>query len=121
MSAFGPFPVWSDSYHAPGATLTTRAVAARESAASKPPPIGATIAPTSSAPPKAKPTAAPAKKDPKKSLKGVLVKKKHKATATASDAQESAPKDGKTKAGENADRKSEGDERETKRRKVSAT
>ncbi|RPD64915.1 hypothetical protein L227DRAFT_272454 [Lentinus tigrinus ALCF2SS1-6] len=91
------------------------AVAARETAANKPPPIGATSAATPSAPPKAKPTAAPAKKDPKKSLKGVLVKKKSK--PTASETQQSAAKEDKPKSDERTD----GDERDAKRRKVSTS
>ncbi|KAI0721298.1 N-terminal domain of NEFA-interacting nuclear protein NIP30-domain-containing protein [Cerioporus squamosus] len=91
------------------------AVAARENAANKAPPIGAASAATPSAPPKAKPTAAPAKKDPKKSLKGVLVKKKSK--PTASEAQQFAAKEDKSKSDERTD----GNEREAKRRKVSSS
>lgn len=95
--------------------LHDRAVAARETAANKPPPIGAASAATPSAPAKAKPTAAPAKKDPKKSLKGVLVKKKAK--PTTSEAQQSAAKEDKVKA----DERTGGDEREAKRRKMSTS
>ncbi|TFK89623.1 hypothetical protein K466DRAFT_644861 [Polyporus arcularius HHB13444] len=91
------------------------AVAARENAANKPPPIGAVTAAAPSAPPKAKPTAAPAKKDPKKSLKGVLVKKKTK--PTASEAQQSAAKEDKPRSDERPD----GNEREAKRRKMSSS
>ncbi|KAI0778518.1 N-terminal domain of NEFA-interacting nuclear protein NIP30-domain-containing protein [Trametes elegans] len=96
------------------------AVAARETAANKPPPIGAAAA-TVSPPPasKPKPSAAPVKKDAKKSLKGVLVKKK--ASKPAATNASSAPqprneqaKDDKSKPNENAD----GEEREAKRRKV---
>ncbi|KAI0756668.1 N-terminal domain of NEFA-interacting nuclear protein NIP30-domain-containing protein [Daedaleopsis nitida] len=91
------------------------AVAARENATNKPPPIGAASVSTN-APPKAKPSAAPAKKDPKKSLKGVLVKKKSK--PAASDAKEpTSKKEDKPRTGGDT----EGDERETKRRKVSAS
>ncbi|KAI0715262.1 N-terminal domain of NEFA-interacting nuclear protein NIP30-domain-containing protein [Earliella scabrosa] len=93
------------------------AVAARENAANKPPPIGAASAASSSssAPPKVKPAAAPAKKDPKKSLKGVLVKKRSK--PIASDAQESTTKADNTKTSEGT----ESVERQAKRRKVLAS
>ncbi|KAK7694869.1 hypothetical protein QCA50_002057 [Cerrena zonata] len=63
-----------------------QAVAARENAA-KPPPVNTTPAVSNSAPPvkSATPAAAPlAKKDTKKSLKGVIVKKKSKPTPASS-------------------------------------
>lgn len=97
--------------------LASRAVAARETAVNKPPPIGAAGMANSgtSAPPKIKSTA-PAKKDQKRALKGVLVKKKSK--PTTSEAQEAeqkkTPKEDKSKS-------TDGDEREAKRRKVSAS
>ncbi|KAI0652209.1 N-terminal domain of NEFA-interacting nuclear protein NIP30-domain-containing protein [Trametes meyenii] len=90
------------------------AVAARETAANKPPPIG-TAAATISPPPAAKPSAAPVKKDPKKTLKGVLVKKKSKPAAPSAAVPKEEPTKGdKNKTGE----KPEGEEREAKRRKV---
>ncbi|TBU61985.1 N-terminal domain of NEFA-interacting nuclear protein NIP30-domain-containing protein [Dichomitus squalens] len=94
------------------------AVAARETAVNKPPPIGATSVAGNSAPPKAKPIPAPSKKETKKSLKGVLVKKKSSKPAAASppNAQVlavSSKGDGKNKP--------EADDRETKRRKLSAS
>ncbi|KAI8980674.1 N-terminal domain of NEFA-interacting nuclear protein NIP30-domain-containing protein [Trametes punicea] len=94
------------------------AVAARESAANKPPPIGA-AAVVVSPPPAAKPNAAPAKKDPKKALKGVLVKKKPKPTASTAPAapqNESAKTDKEAK--DTSNEKPEGGEREAKRRRV---
>ena len=104
-----------------GIHLASRAVAARETAANKPPPIGAatTAISSSSAPPKAKPTAAPAKKDPKKALKGVLVKKKSKPTAPAATpgTNETKHKQDKLKP----DDRTDGDEREAKRQKISTT
>ena len=100
-----------------GIHITHRAVAARENAANKPPPIGAASAASSSssAPPKVKPAAAPAKKDPKKSLKGVLVKKRSK--PIASGTQESTSKADNTKTSEGT----ESVERQAKRRKVLAS
>ncbi|KAI0673474.1 N-terminal domain of NEFA-interacting nuclear protein NIP30-domain-containing protein [Trametes maxima] len=90
------------------------AVAARETAANKPPPIGAAAA-TVSPPPAAKPSAAPTKKDPKKTLKGVLVKKKSKTAAPSASVPKDQPAKGdKNKAGEKPD----GEQREAKRRKV---
>ncbi|KAM5533090.1 hypothetical protein V8D89_013233 [Ganoderma adspersum] len=98
------------------------AVAARETAANKPPPIGATSAAEKSGPPKAKPAPAPAKKDAKKSLKGVLVKKKPVKTATTSDAQTSAAAEARADEKNNSGvERPEGDKREAKRRKVSAS
>ncbi|EIW64428.1 uncharacterized protein TRAVEDRAFT_33213 [Trametes versicolor FP-101664 SS1] len=87
------------------------AVAARESATNKPPPVGAAVAPST-----AKPNAAPVKKDAKKALKGVLVKKKSKSAAPSASAapEGQTTEEKKSKAGE----KAEGDEREAKRRKV---
>ncbi|KAI0800929.1 hypothetical protein C8Q74DRAFT_455296 [Fomes fomentarius] len=96
------------------------AVAARETAVNKPPPIGAAGTANSgiSAPPKIKSTA-PVKKDQKRALKGVLVKKRSKPTTSeAQEAeQEKKPKEDKSKS----DRRTDGDEREAKRRKVSAS
>lgn len=100
-----------------GTLDTHRAVAARENATNKPPPIG-TASVSTNAPPKAKLNAAPAKKDPKKSLKGVLVKKKSK--PAPSDAKlPTSKQDGEQKSG--GDTGADGDERETKRRRVSAS
>ena len=67
--------------------------------------------------------APPAKKDGKKSLKGVLVKKKSKPVAIINAVvSKSMAKDDKAQAGQTAksSEKSDGDEREVKRRKVSA-
>ncbi|KAJ8494613.1 hypothetical protein ONZ51_g2197 [Trametes cubensis] len=92
------------------------AVAARENAANKPPPIGAAAA-VVSPPSTAKPSAAPAKKDAKKALKGVLVKKKTKpaaAPSTTPGASEARSEEAKGKG----DEKPEGEEREAKRRKI---
>lgn len=98
-----------------GTLDTRRAVAARENATNKPPPIG-TASVSTNAPPKAKPTVAPAKKDPKKSLKGVLVKKKSK--PAPSDAKLPTSKQEQQTSGDTG---ADGDERETKRRRVSAS
>lgn len=101
------------------------AVAARENAA-KPPPVIADVAP----PPKAKAVAAVVKKDAKKSLKGVLVKKKPtKAPApSASSPQppsESAQKSTATEKRDSGDNKSPRDDDvdmpQAKRRRVSGS
>ena len=82
-------------------------------------PVGATNAVNSSAPAKTKPAAAPAKKDSKKSLKGVLVKKKSKPiSADAAQASDAVSK-GKAHP-KQPDDKLEKDERQAKRRKLSA-
>ncbi|KAI0830650.1 N-terminal domain of NEFA-interacting nuclear protein NIP30-domain-containing protein [Trametes gibbosa] len=93
------------------------AVAARETAASKPPPVGAAAVTVSPPPVAAKPNAAPLKKDAKKALKGVLVKKKSKSAAAKASVPAPTPsaKEEKSKSGEKVD----GEERETKRRKLS--
>lgn len=93
-----------------------RAVAARENA-SKPPPIPAELSPPATTKPKGSASAPPVKKDSKKSLKGVIVKKKTKPIATSSsvasvqgdtktkspakdqDDEQPAPKRRKTQAG----------------------
>jgi len=106
------------------------AVAAREHEANKPPPIGAgtsTSAATLSKP-KAAVAAKPAvKKDTKKSLKGVLVKKKPKATAASPPAPTNGTTDKQSPekpdaASKNASEKGDDEsERPGKRRKVSDT
>ncbi|OJT03064.1 Protein FAM192A [Trametes pubescens] len=96
------------------------AVAARESATNKPPPVGAAVAPVSpppaTKPSTAKPNTAPVKKDAKKALKGVLVKKKSKPAAPSASAapEGQTTEEKKSKAGETA----EGGERAAKRRKT---
>ncbi|KAH9944096.1 N-terminal domain of NEFA-interacting nuclear protein NIP30-domain-containing protein [Epithele typhae] len=96
------------------------AVAARDSAANKPPPVGAASVAAPAAPAKAKPTAAPVKKDLKKSLKGVLVKKKTK-TPAAPGTQPSAAAEQKPKIKPDDSSEPHEDERQTKRRKVSSS
>lgn len=102
--------------------VTHRAVAAREIAANKPPPVGASSTANHGGPPKAKPAPAPVRKDAKKSLKGVLVKKKPAKPASPPDAQYSAAAEVKNdKRNKSVEEKPEGGGREAKRRKVSAS
>jgi len=68
-----------------------QAVAARETEANKPPMASSTNGPTSAVPSKSKSTAPIVKKDAKKTLKGVLVKKKAKPSIGAATTQETSP------------------------------
>lgn len=97
--------------------LLSRAVAARENATNNPPPPTLSSAKTADKPAAATGTVdkkpAPAKKDTKKSLKGVLVKKKARVTAPLATTTMSPPVKGK-RAAEEDPKVAE----DTKRRKV---
>ncbi|KAI0694907.1 hypothetical protein BC835DRAFT_1348810 [Cytidiella melzeri] len=95
-----------------------QAVAARENAA-KPPPIVPEPVPTSSTKPKASGLNVTAKKDTKKSLKGVLVKKKSKPSGSSASTKSTSKSTEATTPATKLRLTTEDDEQpQTKRRKL---